>query len=363
MNYSPSSEFSRLYLGPGVRDLPAVKRALPRLAGLEVREVAAKEDIPAEHRNRGTLFVTLPRGETVGYCPGTRGHVCCNYLTVDLYLGCTLGCSYCIMKSYLNFEPVTVYADPDPSIARIREIASLNPGAMVRVGSGETGDSLLLDPIFELSADFIRGLSDLSNVWFESKTKTDQVDHLLSIPDKGNAVIGFSLNPEAVFRDEEGFAATPDERLDAAARALDAGYLLAFHFDPVIDIPDWETAYSGVVDRLARFPGDRVAWISIGTFRYPPALKDRMEDRPYLRGEFVPCRDGKFRYLQRKRKRMYSFLKERLDTVLGSPVYLCMESADVWRGTMGSVPMKNPALRAIFRGTLGAGKTDSFPKL
>ena len=362
MNSSRSYEFTRVFLTPGARDLPATRRALSRLGGVPAAEVDSKEEIPPEYRNQHTLFVTTPRGEPVGPCPGTRGHICCNYLTVDLYLGCTIGCTYCIMKSYLNFEPVTVYADPAPALARLREIAALNPGAMIRVGSGETGDSLLLDPLFELSADFITGLADLGNLWFESKTKTNHVDQLLDLPAKGNAVIGFSLNAEEVYLAEEPWAASLEERLEAARKALEAGYLLAFHFDPIIAVPDWKRAYGAMTEKLARFPGNRVAWISLGTFRYPPALKERMEDRPYLYDEFIPCRDGKFRYLQRKRTAMYAFMKGRLDEALGSPVYLCMESADVWRRLWGAGPMKIPALRAIFKGTRGAEKGRSFPK-
>jgi spore photoproduct lyase len=315
---------------------------------LPVFEAASHRDIPGERRNSRTLFITSTRGEAVGPCPGSRGHVCCNYLTVDVYIGCSLGCSYCIMKSYLNFEPVTVYADPGPSIAKIRGIAAANPGRLVRVGSGETGDSLQLDPVFGLSAQFIRGLADLPNVMFECKTKTDFVDHLLGIPDKGKAVIAFSLNARAVSETEEACAATLDEKLLAAARAVAAGYFTAFHFDPIIAFPGWEAAYGEVVDALAAFRPERVAWISLGTFRYPPALKDRIGGRPYLFDEFVPCRDGKFRYLQRRRGGVYSWFLERIRGVCDAPVYLCMESADMWRKVYGRSAMGNPRTRGLF---------------
>jgi spore photoproduct lyase len=340
--------FTRIYLVPEARELPAARRALERLSFLPVFQAASHRDIPAPHRGRETLFITSTRGQAVGRCPGSRGHVCCNYLTVDVYIGCSLGCSYCIMKSYLNFEPVTVYADPRPSIARIREIAAANPDRLVRVGSGETGDSLQFDPVFELSAEFIRGLADLPNVMFESKTKTDFVDHLLDIPDKGRAVIAFSLNARVVSEAEEQYAAGLEERLLAARRAVDSGYFTAFHFDPIIAFPGWEAAYGEVVDALAAFAPDRVAWISLGTFRYPGALKDRIGRRPYLFDEFVPCRDGKYRYLQRRRRRVYRWFLERIRAVCDAPVYLCMESADMWRGVYGASAVGNPRTRSLF---------------
>ncbi|MDR3200104.1 MAG: radical SAM protein [Spirochaetales bacterium] len=340
--------FKRIYVSPEGRDLPGSRRALERLSFLPVFQAASHKDIPAEHKSGETLFITSTRGEAVGSCPGSRGHVCCNYLTVDVYIGCSLGCSYCIMKSYLNFEPVTVYADTATPLRRIREIAAANQDRLIRVGSGETGDSLQLDPVFELSAEFIRGLADLPNVMFESKTKTDFVDHLLAIPDKGKAVIAFSLNAEGVFRSEEEFAATPGERLAAARKAVEAGYFTAFHFDPIIGFPGWEAAYGEIIDRLAEFPARKVAWISLGTFRYPPALKDRIGQRPYLFDEFVPCRDGKYRYIQRRRRRIYAWFLDALRKTCDAPVYLCMESADIWRKVYGKGPMANPRTRDLF---------------
>jgi spore photoproduct lyase len=242
-----------------------------------------------------------------------------------------------------------VYADTSPSVRRIREIAAANPDRLIRVGSGETGDSLQLDPVFELSAEFIRGLADVPNVCFESKTKTDFVDQLLGIPEKGGAVVAFSLNAVSVSRAEEEYAASLDERLAAARRVVAAGYRTAFHFDPIIGFDGWEAAYGEVVDRLAAFRARDVAWISLGTFRYPPALKDKIGQRPYLFDEFVPCRDGKYRYLQRRRARMYAWFLERIRKNCDAPVYLCMESADMWRKVYGAAAMKNPRVRELFR--------------
>ena len=343
-----SLPFTRVYVTPEARDFPAAQRGLARLGFLPVFSARSHEDIPPEHRSGETLFITTPRGETLGLCPGSRGHVCCNYLTVDLYMGCTLGCSYCIMKSYLNFEPVTVYADPSPPLRRIREIAVAHKDRLIRVGSGETGDSLQLDPVFELSAEFIEGLADLPNVMFEAKTKTASVEQLLAIPRKGNAVIAFSLNARRVSQAEETAAASLDERLCAARRAVESGYLTAFHFDPIIAFTGWEDAYAEVIALLAGFPAEKVAWISLGTFRYPPALKDRIGQRPYLFDEFVPCRDGKFRYIQRRRGRVYAWFLERLRKTCDAPVYLCMESATVWQKVYGTGPVKNPRTRELF---------------
>ncbi len=343
------SIFDRIYISEDVLNLPPAVRASERLE-LPLYVIATEKEISPDHLNSRTLYITKRKGQTVGKCPGTRGHICCNYVTIDLYNGCTLGCSYCIMKSYLNFAPVTVYADTEPAVEELKRIARLNRDRIVRAGTGETGDSLQFDPLFEMTEDFIRGLSGIDNIYFEAKTKTCFVDHLLDIENKGNAVISFSLNPESVVEAEETEAFSLDERLDAALKAVSAGYNLAFHFDPVICGEGWEEEYLETADKLSQFPKGKIKWISLGTFRYPPALKDKIGQRPYLFDEYVPCRDGKYRYVQKRRKEVYRLLYEKLTQVSGgASVYMCMESSPVWKHAAGGVPGELENVKWLFK--------------
>jgi spore photoproduct lyase len=349
----PSSSYyteliHRIYVEEGVAGSPHLRRAAEQLPGVPVYAVQSRREIPREQLNRRTLFVGGPRGKTVTRCPGSKGHICCNYLTVDLYLGCTLGCGYCIMESYLNFSPLTVYLEPERSIAALQKLARENPHVTLRAGTGEVGDSLLLDPLFGLSEPFIRALSAFPNVYFELKTKTHFVDHLLNIEEKGNAVIGFSVNPQPHISAHEPAASTLSERLDAAGRAVEAGYRLAFHFDPIFFSELWEEEYLSLVQALGRFPSERIAWISLGTMRYTPGLKDALGEQRFLYEEFVAGRDGKFRYPQKLRIPIYGILYEALRVQFSAPIYLCMESPAVWRRVFGDVPGKIDQLRAIF---------------
>ena len=325
-----------------------VRRIEARLPDLPITIIEDKNEIPPKFKCQTSLLITAGRGELLGRCPGSPGHLCCNYLTIDLYEGCPIGCSYCIMQSYLNFRPQIVNADIDRICEGIARVARLNPHKTIRLGTGETGDSLFFDPLCELSKPLIIFCAQFSNVFFELKTKTSFVDHLLDLEPKGKAILAFSINPPSLIKSEEGWAASLDERINAARKALQAGYRLAFHFDPIISFPGWEKAYGDVVRMLFEFPEERISWISLGTIRYPQQLKDKMPPQPYLFAEFVPCRDGKYRYIQSVRveiyKKMLSFIRLGLD----SPVYLCMESSSVWKKVFGNLPSKIDKLCAIF---------------
>ncbi len=347
--------FTAVYLQRSARNFPAVARFQRAFPETGIIEVDDRDEIP--EKETGALYLCRSRGDVLSRCPGSRGHICCNYLTLDQYIGCDIGCTYCIMQYYLNFSPITVYVDTAPGIAAVRKLAVENPETVIRVGTGEVGDSLFLDAAFGLAEEYIRGLSGFKNVYLELKTKTAQVDHLLRVPEKGNAVIAFSLNPGRVADAEEGAAAPVRERLNAAARILDAGYLTAFHFDPIVYYPGWQEDYSAVVDLLQDFPCEKIRWISLGTMRYPPGLKDKMGRRRYLLDEYVRSADGKFRYIQKKRIGIYRYMLERIRNKADIPVYLCMESPAVWRAVFGNIPGNIPGLRDIFKRVKVEGET------
>ncbi|TVR72378.1 MAG: radical SAM protein [Spirochaetaceae bacterium] len=318
-----------------------------RNLGIDSRDHPGNGAVPPEYENPRTVVVRTGERLDFGRCPGTHGHRCCNYLTLNVYTGCTLGCTYCIMQSYLRNRTLEVRVPGPEQIERILGVARENGGRTVRVGTGEVGDSLLYDPLFGLSEDLVRVLGGAENVQFELKTKTDYVDHLPRVardaggaptggaPTGGAPVLGFSLNPPKLIREEEGWAASLEERIAAARRGVEMGYIPAFHFDPLILHEGWRDAYGAVVERLAEFRDAPPAWISLGTLRYPPTLRGSIEERPYVLEEFVPSADGKMRYLQPVRSGMYRFMRDRLREALPSaPVYLCMESSVIWRDFM-----------------------------
>lgn len=341
---------AKIYLQEAASQSPYAARLFSALSEVPVQQIRDKDEIPPEDLTMRTIYLHAAPRPTFGPCPGSKGHRCCNYQTVDIYEGCPIGCSYCIMRSYLSFAPISINVAVDQEIQAIRDAARRNPGRPLRVGTGEVGDSLLYDSLTGISEALIRGVADVPNVHLELKTKTASVDHLLNIEEKGNAVIGFSVNPE-LLATEQGTAAPMEGRIAAALRAAAAGYRLALHFDPIIAVAGWQESYRrllGRLEALGKRSGVSVAWISLGTIRFTPALRDRMPDRPYLFDEFVPGNDGKYRYLQRRRRGIYEELLAGLSAIFDAPIYLCMESDAVWERVYGDTPERILRLRDIF---------------
>ena len=295
------------------------------------------------------LYVTAQKGRFLRACPGatsrqTQGQLCCGYMTVDLIYNCNYDCTYCYLQSYVNAPYLTVYANVEQLFDELGTFLRAHPHQLVRIGSGEFSDSLSLDPLTGFARLLVPFVRQFPNVLFEFKTKSDLVDGLLDLDPQGRVMVSWSLNPEAVVQREEHKTASLAARLRAAQRCRAAGYKIGLHFDPLLYYPGWEADYEPFVAQVfsALAPAD-VTYMSMGSLRFPPALKDvvraRFPKSRLMYAELVPGTDGKMHYFKPLRADMYAKMlawirRHTADTGL----YLCMESQEIWQKVFGHVP-------------------------
>ncbi|MDR1657980.1 MAG: DNA photolyase [Deltaproteobacteria bacterium] len=303
----------------------------------------------------GDLAVTQHRGSFIRPCPATPRYNCCGLNIFHFGQGCDLGCMYCILSAYLGSEAVILFGNVADGLAelegRLALMSSSNftppPGSPVpsnRFCTGEFTDSLLLDEETKLSEKLIALFRDRPPFFLELKTKTARIDHLLDLDHAGRTVISFSVNAPQICCQEEPLAASLLDRLSAAARAANKGYPVGLHFDPLIYHPNWEKGYEQTCHLIAEhLAPESVAWVSLGCFRYLPALKPIMlRSRPssLFDAEFIRGGDGKMRYPRPLRQHIYRTVLDFLRPKIGpqTKVYLCMESGRVWREVFGYDP-------------------------
>lgn len=331
--------FDQIVVDPVVAETPFVRQFLSRCPAHI--PVAAS---PVKPHGRRAVFVTREPGAFLKPCPCSPGAVRCGYWVLSPMFQCPFHCTYCFLRFYAPEEPLTLYANLDE--ARDQFLAQLAqwPGP-VRLGTGEFADSLALDPWTRHSAWLLDLVAPHPRVSLELKTKSAEVAALLARPALPNVVIAWSLNPPSrVSRDEAGTAPL-EGRLEAAAAVVAAGYRVAFHFDPVVLAAGWEEEYSDLVGRLAQaVRADRVAWVSVGTLRFPPHFLERwgrtLAGRAEYFDELLPGSDGKLRTFWPLRRHAYRVLEGELRRWGGArlPVYLCMESPEMWHSALGYAP-------------------------
>jgi len=349
-SYQPSE----ILIEQGEENAPVVQRARARLPHVPVRIVEkgwARDGLPAVEGDafslgKKQLLFTRQRSTFLEHCPaGTSGLVCCNYLVVSLISNCPMDCSYCFLQEYLANNPsLKVYTNVEDLLSQVATAIDRHPSQQFRIGTGELSDSLALDPVLGFSADLVPFFAERKNVLLELKTKTDCIDGLLSLDPKDRVVVAWSMTPAAIVDTEEHDTASFAARLAAAQRVQEVGYKLGFHFDPLIEYPDWERGYYDTISQIfATIDPRRVAWVSLGSLRMTPALRNTVRRRfpqtRMLSGEQVVCADGKWRTFQALRVKMYrtilGWLKDAAPQV---PHYMCMETAAVWDKVLGYTP-------------------------
>lgn len=308
-------------------------------------------------RSKRNLWLTPFKGRFFKRCPGSRpGLACCNYFVLNWGLQCDMNCSYCYLQSFINAPALTVYSNLEDALTELRELASTGLAAQkLRVGTGETVDSLSLDPLTLFSHDLIAFFHDYPEWTLEFKTKSAYVGQFLDVPHAGNVIASWSVNPQHVIAREEHGTASLEQRLAAAEQCRGKGFQIAFHIDPMIWHPGWEENYRGLVDAIcARFTPRDVPYLSVGALRFQPEQRMIMRERfgmnSYVtQAETFPAGDGKLRYDAALRGEMFRLVMDRFKE--NDPdwrVFMCMETPETWIKTAGASPFKDQALQELF---------------
>jgi spore photoproduct lyase len=343
-----------LYAEADAADSPTAVRVARHLGlNVNVGPIPEPEGDPRAAAKR-TILVANHRGEFLKPCPCTRNHTCCGYRFLNVATNCPMDCTYCILQDYVGTTPLTVHCNTGEMYSELEAKLAAADGRMMRIGTGELTDSLAVDELTGYSREMVPFFARFDNAMVELKTKTAFVENLMGLEHGGRTVVAWSLNPDSIVESDEAGAPRLDERIRAAARCADEGYRVAFHFDPIVDYPGWREGYRGVIERLfdSGVQEKSVAWISLGTVRYPTGLGDiiaKRFPRSIVRaGEFVSGKDGKKRYFRPLRIEMYREIAGRLaEGWPGAFVYLCMESPSVWRASLGRAPTSRELAAAL----------------
>ena len=348
-HYKPN----RIYVERSARHTWVARNVLERVDSTPVELIddtgslleEAKRWNPSVPQGKKSLILARQKGHFFKACPAGRGRsVCCNYFVINYAANCHMECSYCYLQSYLNFPHMVVYANHEDLLGELTSVFQENPRSFFRIGTGELADSLALDSLTSYSEPLVEFFAKQKNAVLELKTKSNCIANLLPLDHRRRTVVAWSINPRIIQEDEEHKTASIEQRFAAAIDCAEAGYKIGFHLDPMIDYPDWEGDYRDLIDEIFnRIPSASIPWISVGTLRVTPELRNIMRSRfpnsTLTLGELVPTDDGKMRYFRPKRVRMYQ-------AVLGwvrrhskkTAVYLCMEPPGVWSKVFAAPP-------------------------
>jgi spore photoproduct lyase len=274
----------------------------------------------------------------LGRCPvASPRTLCCNLQTLDAVENCGYGCSYCSIQSFFDGKQIRF----DKGFADKLKNLQLDANKTYHIGTGQSSDSLMWGNshgVLDAVIDFAR---DNPNVILELKTKSANVSHLLRADAPKNIICTWSLNTPTLIQYEEHGTAALDRRLDAARKMADAGFLVGFHFHPIVHYDQWQQDYQRVVKQLgSSFLPEEVALVSMGTLTY---IKSVMRD---IRKRAIPTQilkmpmvdsDGKQSYPDEIKLSLFSHVYNCFPQSWKEDVfyYLCMENQRLWKPVFG----------------------------
>lgn len=330
-------------------------------------EIASRVGIPAEivsdpttvfqavcdsddpiRQGKEILFLTRNKGPFLRECPGTREYTCCGYRILHIGTFCTMDCAYCILQAYFHPPVLQFFVNHTDLFDQLGQ--SLDQPDIQRIGTGEFTDSLIWEPLSDVTTNLIRRFSEQARSILELKTKTVSVRHLRKLRHRQKTILAWSLNTERIIAQQERGTTSLAARLRTAAEMQSHGYPLAFHFDPIVVYNGCETEYRKVVQALfEQVDPAGITWISLGTFRFMPDLKPIIQARfpgsDIAYGEFIAGLDGKMRYFKPVRLQIYrkivSWIREAAPDTL---IYFCMEDEEVWEKCLGFTPASRGGL-------------------
>lgn len=274
----------------------------------------------------------------LGRCPvASPRTLCCNLQTLDAVDNCGYGCSYCSIQSFFDGKQISF----DKGFADKLKNLELDPEKTYHIGTGQSSDSLMWGNshgVLDAVIDFAR---TNTNVILELKTKSANVSHLLRADAPKNIICTWSLNTPTLVHYEEHGTASLDKRLQAARKVADAGYLVGFHFHPIVHYDQWQQDYALVVEQLsALFDPQEVAMVSMGTLTYIKSvireIRKRAIPTQILKMPMVDT-NGKQSYPDEIKRLLFSHVYNSFPESWKSDVffYLCMESHSFWKPVFG----------------------------
>ncbi len=327
----------KLYIEEKVKYHPFTKKVLSKLTPISVefvedyRKIGEAKPFPKRaEEDKNSLALGEKKGEVLKSIGRMENGEYYLFHEID----CVYDCEYCYLQYYFQTKVPVIFVNRDEVLIKIEEVLKTHPHPYFHVG--EVCDALAFDHITDFSLDIAKLCFEYENGVVEFRTKSNNISNLISInnPPK-NIIPSWTFSPGRVVTSIEHKTPSFRERLFAAKKCQEAGYIVGVRLDPVILYDGWERDYREMIEEL--FPildSKKIDYISLGTIKLHRLLIDavgeRFPENRILLDELVPSDNGKYKYLKFKRVDVYrkiiSWIR-RLNNSL--EIKLSMESEEV----------------------------------
>jgi spore photoproduct lyase len=171
-------------------------------------------------------------------------YVCQGGWGIHSLQGCLHKCAYC----YEGFID-NIMLDLEDFAEQIRRVIVARPQQKL-YRYDMYSDSICLEPEYGASAILSKMFADMGDKYLLYYTKSDNVDHLLELPHKENAIFYLTLAAETACHEIEQGTPSMTRRIEALRKCQQAGYRVRVGFSPIIPTPNWRREATECLEQL-----------------------------------------------------------------------------------------------------------------
>ena len=205
-------------------------------------------------------------------------------------LNCVYDCRYCFLQGMYRSAHQVIFVNYEDFFDAIEEKirASDEPATFF---SGYDCDSLAFEKVTAFAESFLPFFHRNPAAWLELRTKSVNIESLLTREPPERCVTAFSFTPQPLSAALEDGVPSVERRLRAMAKLAERGRLLGLRFDPLLWCENWRELYRGLFEQVfTTLDAASIHSVSLGPFRLPTGFFRRLErlhpEAPLLAGPF-----------------------------------------------------------------------------
>ena len=224
-----------------------------------------KQDFMRQHAAQN-LILASKKGRLVydgaPVCQSFGNH---HFFYTSCIMNCVYDCEYCYLKGMYPSGNLVIFLNLEDMFSEVEELLSQFP---VYLCVSYDTDLMALEGLTGFVQKWTEFTAAHENLTIEIRTKSGRSDLFEKMTPCNRVIFAYTVSPEQIILSYEHETGHFEERIKAVSEGLRRGFPVRLCFDPMIFVPEWETAYQEMLRRIAEQVDLRqIRDFSVGSFR------------------------------------------------------------------------------------------------